>query len=135
LNINILQAKAGKTRKGRTMSRTAYAGITLAFFVVSAMLHWGFGWLAFAADAAQHGQEPQLGAYIARTGREIFANWESHSLQLLWQLAGLAWFLRLGSDAASRRGERVERKLDVLLGHLALTRELNDIDEAGGRHG
>jgi hypothetical protein len=65
----------------------------------------------------------------------MFANWESHSLQLLWQLAGLAWFLRLGSDAASRRGERVERKLDVLLGHLALTRELKDIDEAGGRHG
>lgn len=116
------------------MSRSAYAGITLAFFIVSAGLHWLFGWQAYAAEAMAHGQAPAVGVYVARMGSEMFVNWEGQALQLLWQLAGLAWFLRLGSTAASRRGERVERKLDLLLDYLALNRELKDIDEEGGRH-
>jgi len=117
------------------MSRFAYAGITLAFFVVSAALHWLFGWHVYSAEALAHGQAPVFSVFLARMTDELFANWSGHALQLLWQLAGLAWFLRLGFAATNQRGERVERKLDLLLGYLALHREREDIDQTGGRHG
>jgi hypothetical protein len=38
----------------------AYAWITVGFFLVSFGLHWLFGWYAFADEAKQHGQSPEV---------------------------------------------------------------------------
>ncbi|HEV2867283.1 MAG TPA: DUF6766 family protein [Allosphingosinicella sp.] len=97
------------------MKRYAYAWITLTFFLVSIALHWLFGWYAFANDAADHGQQPELSNYLMEMGRDTFENWQSEFLQLLWQVVGLAYFLYVGSPASKEGSDRMEAKIDALL--------------------
>ncbi|HET7817465.1 MAG TPA: DUF6766 family protein [Sphingomicrobium sp.] len=93
----------------------AYAWITLGFFLVSFALHWGFGWSAFASEAARHGETPQLADYLVEMSRDTFENWQSEFLQLLWQVVGLAYFLYLGSPTSHENDDRLEAKVDALL--------------------
>lgn len=93
----------------------AYAWITLAFFLVSILLHWYFGWRAFENDAAQHHTQPELGEFAVEWGRDVFENWQSEFLQLLWQVVGLAYFLYLGSPSSKENDDRLEAKIDELL--------------------
>lgn len=97
------------------LKRYAYAWITLAFFVVSFGLHWGFGWFAFVEAARDHGQPARLGAWLIEMGRDTFENWQSEFLQLLWQVVGLAYFLYVGSPSSKENDDRVEAKIDALL--------------------
>ena len=99
------------------MRKYAYAWITLGFFSISLVLHWYFGWQAFAADARSHGQEPETVAYLNEMARDTFENWQSEFLQLLWQVVGLAYFLYVGSPASKENDDRTEAKVDALL-HL-----------------
>ena len=93
----------------------AYAWITVAFFTISLLLHWYFGWKAFVEDAAEHGQAPDANAYIIETLRDTFENWQSEFLQLLWQVLGLAYFLYVGSPSSKENDDRVEAKIDELI--------------------
>jgi hypothetical protein len=92
-----------------------YAWITLGFFAVSLALHWYFGWQAFVAEAADHGQAPQQAEYVDEMLRDTFENWQSEFLQLLWQVCGLAYFLYVGSPASREDDDRMEAKIDALL--------------------
>jgi hypothetical protein len=119
------------------MRRYAYAWITLVFFAVSFALHWWFGWYAFANDAAEHGQTPQLSKYLVEMGRDTFENWQSEFLQLLWQVVGLAYFLYVGSPSSKENDDRMEIKIDAVL--RAIGRDKADaliarIDEEYERH-
>ena len=69
----------------------AYAWITLAFFAVSIVLHWYFGWRAFVNQAAEHHTTPELSQFMVEAARDTFENWQSEFLQLLWQVVGLAY--------------------------------------------
>lgn len=93
----------------------AYAWITLAFFLVSLVLHWYFGWQAYRDEAQQHGTIPEVPGYLAEMARDTFENWQSEFLQLLWQVVGLAYFLYLGSPASKENDDRLEAKIDALL--------------------
>jgi hypothetical protein len=97
------------------MRKYAYAWITLGFFLVSLLLHWFFGWRAYAEEAASHDQLPQVSEYANQMLRETFENWQSEFLQLLWQVVGLAYFLYLGSPSSKENDDRMEAKLDALL--------------------
>lgn len=97
------------------MRKYAYAWITIAFFLVSIAGHWLFGWYAFVDEAAEHGQRPELNAYLVEMGRDTFENWQSEFLQLLWQVVGLAYFLYVGSPASKENDDRTEAKLDALI--------------------
>jgi hypothetical protein len=93
----------------------AYAWITIAFFLVSIIAHWAFGWFAFVNEAADHGQAPQVSAYLVEMGRDTFENWQSEFLQLLWQVVGLAYFLYVGSPSSKENDDRLEAKIDALI--------------------
>ena len=93
----------------------AYAWITMAFFSVSFVLHWWFGWLAYVDEAREHGAMPEVNAYLVEMGRDTFENWQSEFLQLLWQVVGLAYFLYIGSPSSKENDDRVEAKIDALL--------------------
>ncbi len=93
----------------------AYAWITLGFFLISLILHWVFGWSAFANEAAEHGQSPEFRQYVIEMSRDTFENWQSEFLQLLWQVVGLAYFLYLGSPSSHENDDRLEAKVDALL--------------------
>ncbi len=97
------------------MRRYAYGWITLGFFLVTLVLHWYFGWHAFVEDARSHGQTPQPSAFTSEMLRDVFENWQSEFLQLLWQVAGLAYFLYVGSPASKENDDRTEVKIDALL--------------------
>jgi hypothetical protein len=97
------------------LRKYAYAWITLAFFGGSLVLHWLFGWYAFADQARDHGQSPETAAYLHEMLRDTFENWQSEFLQLLWQVCGLAYFLYVGSPASKENDDRLEAKIDALL--------------------
>lgn len=121
------------------LRRYAYAWITTIFFLGSLVLHWLFGWYAFADDATRHGETPQIASYLVEMGRDTFENWQSEFLQLLWQVVGLAYFLYVGSPSSKENDDRIEAKIDALVRLQAGERAddlLADIDErflrAGG---
>jgi hypothetical protein len=93
----------------------AYAWITIAFFLVSLLLHWYFGWQAFQDEAREHHATPELSQFAVEAARDTFENWQSEFLQLLWQVVGLAYFLYDGSPSSKENDDRTEAKLDALL--------------------
>ena len=97
------------------LRKYAYAWITLGFFLVSLVLHWFFGWQAFADEARSHSEAPQLAGYVNEMLRDTFENWQSEFLQLLWQVVGLAYFLYVGSPSSKENDDRMEVKIDALL--------------------
>ena len=97
------------------MKRYAYGWITAAFFLISILGHWVFGWYAFVDEAREHQQQPEVTAYVVEMARDTFENWQSEFLQLLWQVLGLAYFLYVGSPASKENDDRLEAKIDELL--------------------
>jgi hypothetical protein len=97
------------------MKRYAYGWITALFFLISIAGHWIFGWYAFVDEAIEHGQNPEVNAYLVEMGRDTFENWQSEFLQLIWQVVGLAYFLYIGSPASKENDDRLEAKVDELL--------------------
>lgn len=97
------------------MKRYGYAWLTAGFFLVSAVLHWLFGWTAFVDEQQAHGEAVEVGAYVVEMARDTFENWQSEFLQLLWQVVGLAYFLYIGSPASKENDDRTEAKIDALL--------------------
>ncbi|NNM75423.1 hypothetical protein HJG53_00675 [Sphingomonas sp. ID1715] len=95
--------------------RYGYAWLTLAFFAVSMVLHLHFGWLAFQDTATDHGQTPEYSAFLTEWARDVFENWQSEFLQLLWQVVGLAYFLYIGSPSSKENDDRMEAKIDALI--------------------
>jgi hypothetical protein len=109
----------------------AYAWLTVAFFLISLLLHWLFGWYAFENEATEHGRSPEMAAYLVEMGRDTFENWQSEFLQLLWQVVGLAYFLYIGSPSSKENDDRLEAKVDALLrmtGGQDADRVIDDLD-------
>ena len=116
------------------LRKYAYAWITLGFFLGSFALHWMFGWYAFIDEAKQHGEQPELNAYLVEMSRDTFENWQSEFLQLLWQVVGLAYFLYVGSPSSKENDDRVEAKIDELLKLQGREDLVREIDESHFRH-
>jgi hypothetical protein len=95
--------------------KKAYGWVTLALFVLSLSLHWIFGWAAFKNEQAAHHQAPQVSEYVIEMLRDTMENWQSEFLQLIWQVAGLAYLFYVGSPQSKEGDERMEAKLDHLL--------------------
>jgi hypothetical protein len=118
--------------------RYGYAWVTLALFLITLSGHWIFGWFAYVQDQQSHGQAVQVGAYTIQMMRDTLENWQSEFLQLLWQVAGLAILLHVGSPQSKEGDDRMEAKIDAIL--MALEpkkgdRMLEEIDrEYEGRH-
>lgn len=101
--------------KNTIWSKYGYAWATFALFVVSLVGHWLFGWYAFVAEQAQHGQSAQVGAYFIEAMRDTLENWQSEFLQLIWQVAGLALLYHIGSPQSKDGNDRLEEKIDLIL--------------------
>ncbi|PVM82963.1 DUF6766 family protein [Caulobacter endophyticus] len=97
------------------MKRYAYGWLTAAFFLISIVGHWAFGWYAFVDEQQALHQPAALSAYLVEMGRDTFENWQSEFLQLIWQVVGLAYFLYVGSPASKENDDRTEAKLDALI--------------------
>lgn len=95
--------------------RYGYAWVTLGFFVISLFGQWLFGWFSYTSDQRAHNQPVQVSDYFAQMTRDTLENWQSEFLQLLWQVAGLAILLNIGSPQSKEGNDRVEDKIDAIL--------------------
>jgi 5-methylthioribose kinase len=100
------------------MKRYSFLWVTLAFFLVTLIGHWWFGWYAFTGEQTAHGESPDVSGYLIEMGRDTMENWQSEFLQLAWQVAGLAFLYYAGSPQSRGDDERMEAKLDYILRRL-----------------
>jgi hypothetical protein len=118
--------------------RYGFAWVTAALFVITLSGHWIFGWFAYVNEQRALQQPVDLGGYTVEMMRDTLENWQSEFLQLLWQVAGLAILLHVGSPQSKEGDDRMEAKLDAIL--LAVEPKkgdglIKDIDdEYEGRH-
>ena len=97
------------------LKRYGYLWATLLLFLFSIIGHWTAAWYAFVDEQREHKQTPQTSQYVIETLRDTFENWQSEFLQLIWQVAGLAYLWYLGSPQSKEGDERKEAKIDALL--------------------
>jgi hypothetical protein len=93
----------------------SYFWVTLILFLGSLIGHWLFAWFAFVDDQAVHGQPVEILPFVVETARDTLENWQSEFLQLIWQVAGLAFLLHRGSPQSKDGDERQEEKIDRIL--------------------
>ena len=74
--------------------------------------HWLFAWFSYVNHREAHDQPARVNEYVVETLRDTFENWQSEFLQLIWQVAGLAFLLHIGSPQSKEGDERQEEKLD-----------------------
>jgi hypothetical protein len=99
-------------------TKYGFAWVTFGLFLFSLVGHWLFGWIEFVHDQEAHGQAVQVSQYAVVMARDTFENWQSEFLQLMWQVAGLAYFLYVGSPQSKEEDDRLEHKVDAILREL-----------------
>lgn len=104
-----------------TFRRFGFAWVTGGFFIISLIGHWLFGWFAYVQDQQAHQQAVTVSEYLIIMFRDTLENWQSEFLQLIWQVAGLALLLHIGSPQSKEGDDRMEAKLDAIL--LAVDRD------------
>lgn len=97
------------------MRRYGFAWVTGGFFIVSFIGHWIFGSLAYVNDQRSHQQPVSVSEFAVLLTRDTLENWQSEFLQLLWQVAGLALLLHVGSPQSKEGDDRMEAKIDAIL--------------------
>jgi hypothetical protein len=97
------------------LRRYGFAWVTGGFFVISLIGHWLFGWFAYVNEQQALGQPPLFADYVIELSRDTLENWQSEFLQLLWQVAGLALLLHVGSPQSKEGDDRMEAKIDAIL--------------------
>jgi len=95
--------------------KKGYLWITLIFFLFSVALHWIFGWEVFKQEQLAHGEAVIVSDYVKEMMRDTMENWQSEFLQLIWQVAGLAFLLYVGSPQSKEGDDRKEEKLDHII--------------------
>jgi hypothetical protein len=95
-----------------------YFWATLGLFLFSLIGHWVFGWEAYTQEQYDHNQPAELGRYVVEAARDTLENWQSEFLQLIWQVAGLAYLFHIGSPQSKEGDDRKEEKLDLILKKL-----------------
>ena len=115
-------------KPGRTLlSKYGFLWVTSFLFISSLVGHWTLAWHAFVNEAAQHGQSPETRDFVVVTMRDTLENWQSEFLQLIWQVAGLALLYHLGSPQSKEGNDRLEEKVDLILGAV-VTDGANEIE-------
>jgi hypothetical protein len=112
-----MKSKTPKTSMSN-WKKKEYLWVTLALFIISITLHWIFGWKAFENDQVAHHQPIIFSEYFIEMMRDTMENWQSEFLQLIWQVAGLAFLLYVGSPQSKESEERIEEKLDFVIEKL-----------------
>lgn len=119
-------------------TRYGFVWVTLSLFLITLSGHWIVGWFAYVRDQQDHGQAIEIVGYTMQMLRDTLENWQSEFRQLLWQVAGLALLLHVGSPQSKEGDDRMEAKIDAIL--LAVdpakgNRLIDEIDqEYEGRH-
>lgn len=77
-----------------------------------------FAWYAYVDEQMLHNGPIEVSGYWIKVLRDTLENWQSEFLQLMWQVAGLAFLLYIGSPQSKEGNDRKEEKLDAILLHV-----------------
>jgi SNF2 family DNA or RNA helicase len=106
-------------KKARKKAKFAYLWVTLALFLISIVGHWVAGWYEFVEEQSQHGEIAEARPFVIKMTRSTLENWQSEFLQLIWQVAGLAFLWHVGSPQSKEGDDRKEAKIDEVLKRVA----------------
>jgi hypothetical protein len=106
------------------LKRYGFVWVTLVLFLGSLFGHWTCAWFAYVDEQRDHHRSTQVSEYAIQTATQTLENWQSEFLQLIWQVAGLALLLHVGSPQSKEGDDRKEAKIDELL-------KLIDPEQAG----
>jgi hypothetical protein len=95
--------------------RYGFFWVTAVLFLGSLAGHWMFAWFSFVSEQQAHGMPVEVSDYLVETARDTLENWQSEFLQLIWQVAGLAYLVHIGSPQSKEGDERKEEKIDRIL--------------------
>jgi hypothetical protein len=101
--------------KHHLFGRYGFLWVTGIFFIFSLAGHWLFGWFAYVDEQRGHNLTVEFDGYLVEMARDTLENWQSEFLQLIWQVAGLAFLLHVGSPQSKEGDDRKEEKLDAIL--------------------
>ncbi len=101
--------------KSKIFKDYGFVWVTGGFFLISLAGHWLFGWYAYVNEQAALHQAPETYGYVIEMMRDTMENWQSEFLQLIWQVAGLALLLHVGSPQSKEGDDRMEAKIDAIL--------------------
>lgn len=107
-----------KQTEWTVFKKRSYVWVTLIFFLVSVTLHFLFGWEAYKREHISQGEPIIMNDYVMEAARDTFENWQSEFLQLIWQIAGLAFLFYVSSPSSREGDDRKEEKLDYLIKKL-----------------
>jgi hypothetical protein len=96
-------------------AKFGYVWVTTALFLLTVAGHWGAAYVVYKQEQEEHGQPVVMGDYAIETTRDMLENWQSEFLQLIWQVAGLAFLWHVGSPQSKEGDERNEEKIDRIL--------------------
>jgi hypothetical protein len=101
--------------KKNLFTKYGFLWVTLVLFLISVAAHWIFAWYAYKNEQHAHAQPIEVKEYVTETLRDTFENWQSEFLQLMWQVAGLAYLFYIGSPQSKEGDDRKEEKIDLLI--------------------
>ena len=99
-------------------AKRGYLWVTLMFFLISLGGLWVFSWFHYVDEQQAHGEPIEVSQYVIETSQSVLENWQSEFLSLMWQVAGLAALLYVGSPQSKEGDDRKEEKLDLILRKL-----------------
>jgi hypothetical protein len=80
--------------------------------------HWWFAWESYKQEQIENNHQVEFYGYLTEVTRDTLENWQSEFLQLMWQVAGLAFLFYVGSPQSKEGDDRKEEKLDLILKKL-----------------
>jgi hypothetical protein len=89
--------------------------VTGGFFLISLLGHWVFAWFAYVDEQSIHNTPIEISGYLIEVIRDTLENWQSEFLQLIWQVAGLAFLFYIGSPQSKEGDDRKEEKIEAIL--------------------
>jgi hypothetical protein len=93
----------------------SFLWVTGLLFIFCLVGHWIFAWFAFVNEQTAHAAPVVFSEYLVEVLRDTLENWQSEFLQLMWQVAALAFLFYLGSPQSKEGDDRKEEKLDKIL--------------------
>src|SRR5688572_8310060 len=87
-------------------TKYGFLWVTLVLFLAAIIGHWMFAWYAYVEEQQAHGEPIEFSNYAIETARDTLENWQSEFLQLIWQVAGLAFLFYVGSPQSKEGDDR-----------------------------
>jgi hypothetical protein len=119
LMFSMLRSIRNERTPGRSVWREFGLGLGLMIlFFVTWVAHLIAEWQVFTDEQLAHGQDPQLGDFVAQFAQSTLENWQSEFLQLFTFVALAALYVYKGSAESKDGSEKLEASLRRIEEHL-----------------